>query len=118
MEERYCRNCLHARTPDSLRVLGKNEIQCKLDGYRYLKSMPACDNWASAYVDEAHEEKVFDLNQLKPQPKRYIFCYIDNNTGEGHLVVKLDLKFKTKTMLPDDIYKKTLQELLDMEALE
>jgi hypothetical protein len=32
--------------------------------------------------------------------------------------VKLDLKFRTKTMLPDAIYNMTLQELLDMEALE
>lgn len=118
MEEKYCKNCLHARTPDSLRILGKNEIQCTLDGYRYLKNMPACDSWASACVDEAHEEKAFDVTQLKPSSKRYILCNIDNKTGEGHLVVKLDFKFKTKTMLPDAIYSMTLQELLDMEDKE
>ena len=118
MEEKYCRNCLHAITPDSLRVLGKNEIQCKLDGYKYLKSMPACDKWASVCVDEAHEEKIFDVTQLKPSDKRYIFCNIDSKTGEGHLVVKLDLTFKTRTMIPDAIYNMTLQQLLDMEDSE
>lgn len=61
------------------------------------------------------EEKVFDVTQLKPSDKRYIFCNIDNKTGEGHLVVKLDFKIKTKTMFPDAIYSMTLQELLDME---
>lgn len=64
------------------------------------------------------EEKVFDVTQLKPQGKRYIFCNIDSKTGEGHLVVKLDIKFRTRTMLPDDIYNMTLRELLDMEEKE
>lgn len=118
MKDECCENCLHARASDDLRILGKNEVWCQLDDYRYLKGMPACDKWASACVDEAHEEKVFDLTQLKPQPKHYIFCNIDNKTGEGHLVVKLDFKFKTKTMLPDDIYNMTLQELLNMEDKE
>lgn len=64
------------------------------------------------------EEKVFDVTRLKPSDKRYIFCNIDSKTGEGHLVVKLDIKFKTKAMLPDAIYNMTLQELLDMEDKE
>lgn len=64
------------------------------------------------------EETVFDVTQLKPSDKRYIFCSIDNKTDEGHLVVKLDLKFKTRTKLPDAIYSMTLQELLDMEETE
>lgn len=113
MEEKYCGNCLYAR-PLSTDV---KFINCTYEGPRY-PDLYACDRWASACIDEAHEEKVFDLNQLKPQPKHYIFCNIDNKTGEGHLVVKLDFRFKTKTMLPDDIYRMTLQELLDMEDKE
>lgn len=107
MEEKYCRDCLYAKP---LRSLGMNSdlVECKYEGPRY-PDLYACDKWDSRCDDET---------QLKPSNKRYIFCYIDNKTGEGHLVVKLDLKFKTKTMLPDDIYKKTLQELLDMEVLE
>ena len=100
MEEKYCRNCLYARPLST----DAKFINCIYEGPRY-PDLWACDKWASRCDDE----------QLKPSDKRYIFCYIDNKTGEGHLVVKLDLKFKTKTMLPDDIYKKTLQELLDME---
>jgi hypothetical protein len=64
------------------------------------------------------EEKVFDVTQLKPSDKHYIFCNIDPKTGEGHLVVKLDLKFRARTMLPDAIYNMTLRELLDMEDFE
>lgn len=107
MEEKYCGNCLYA---GPLRSLGTNSdlVECKYEGPRY-DDLCACDRWASRYIGEA---------QLKPSNNRYIFCYIDNKTGEGHLVVKLDLKFKTKTMLPDAIYNMTLQELLDMEVLE
>lgn len=114
MEEKYCRNCLYARP---LSAIYADLVECTYEGPRY-PDLYACDKWASSCIDEVHEEKAFDVTQLKPSNKRYIFCYIDNNTGEGHLVVKLDLKFKTKTMLPDDIYKKTLQELLDMEDFE
>lgn len=113
MEEKYCSNCLYARPLST----DAKFINCVHEGPRY-PDLYACDRWASRCIDEAHEEKVFDLNQLKPQPKHYIFCNIDNKTGEGHLVVKLDFKFKTKAMLPDDIYNRTLQELLDMEDKE
>lgn len=112
MEEKYCRNCLYARP--LLTTTDTDLVECKYEGPR-LPNHWACDKWASRCIDEAHEEKVFDVTQLKPQPKHYIFCNIDNKTGEGHLVVKLDFKFKTKTMLPDAIYSMTLQELLDME---
>lgn len=117
MEEKYCRNCLYARP---LRSLGTNSdlVECKYEGPRY-DDLCACDRWAPRYVDEAHEEKVFDMARLKPRTKHYVFCNIDNKTGEGHLVVKLDLKFKTRTMLPDAVYYMTLRELLDMgEGLE
>lgn len=113
MEDKYCRNCLYARPQYPIIDLNRCTYPgpVRLEGY-------ACDKWASRYIDEAHEEKVFDVTQLKPSDKRYIFCNIDNKTGEGHLVVKLDLKFKTRTMLPDAVYNMTLQELLDMEGLE
>lgn len=113
MEEKYCRNCLYARPLST----DAKFINCIYEGPRY-PDLYACDKWASRCIDEAHEEKVFDATRLKPSNKRYIFCYIDNKTGEGHLVVKLDLKFKTRTMLPDAIYSMTLQELLDMEEKE
>lgn len=113
MEEKYCGNCLYARPLST----DAKFINCIHEGPRY-PDLYACDKWASRYIDEVHEEKVFDVTQLKPQPKHYIFCNIDNKTGEGHLVVKLDFKFKTKTMLPDAIYSMTLQELLDMEDKE
>lgn len=112
MEEKYCRNCLYARP--LLTTTNADLVECEYEGPRY-PDLYACDKWASRCIDEAHEEKVFDVTQLKPQPKRYIFCNIDNKTGEGHLVVKLDFKIKTKTMFPDAIYSMTLQELLDME---
>lgn len=112
MEEKHCRNCLYARP---LRTTTNADlIECKHEGPRYPDPY-ACDKWASRCIDEAHEEKIFDVTQLKPSDKRYIFCNIDNKTGEGHLVVKLDFTFKTRTMLPDDIYGITLKELLDME---
>lgn len=103
MEEKYCRNCLYARPLPT--TTNADLVECKYEGPRY-PDLYACDKWASRCDDEA---------QLKPSNKRYIFCYIDSKTGEGNLVVKLDLKFKTRAMLPDDIYKKTLQELLDMK---
>jgi hypothetical protein len=115
MEEKYCRNCLYARP--LLTTTNADLVECKYEGPRY-DDLCGCDRWASRHIDEAHEEKIFDVAQLKPSNKHYILCYIDNKTGEGHLVVKLDLKFRTKTMLPDAIYNMTLQELLDMEALE
>ncbi len=111
--EKYCRNCLYAR-PLTTTV---NAVECKYEGPRE-PGRYSCNNWASRCIDGAHEEKVFDVTQLKPSNKRYIFCNIDNKTGEGHLIVKLDLKFKTRTMLPDAIYSMTLQELLDMEDKE
>lgn len=113
MEEKYCRNCLYARPQPPIIDLNRCTYPgpVRLEGY-------ACDKWASRCIDEAHEEKVFDVTQLKPSNTRYIFCNIDPKTGEGHLVVKLDLKFRTRTMLPDDIYNMTLQELLDMEETE
>ena len=114
MEEKYCRNCLYAAP---LSVMYADLVECTYEGPRY-PDLYACDKWASVCVDEAHEEKVFDVTQLKPSDKRYIFCSIDSKTGEGHLIVKLDLTFKTRTMLPDDIYSMTLQELLDMEETE
>lgn len=110
MEEKYCGNCLYARPLSA----DARFINCIYEGPRY-PDLYACDKWASRCVDEAHEEKVFDVTQLKPSDKRYIFCNIDSKTGEGHLVVKLDLKFKIRTMLPDAIYGMTLQELLDMK---
>jgi hypothetical protein len=112
MEEKYCRNCLYARP--LLTTTNADLVECKYEGPR-LPDRWACDRWASQYIDEAHEEKVLDVTQLKPSDKRYIFCNIDNKTGEGHLVVKLDITFKTRTMLPDAIYNMTLRELLDME---
>lgn len=112
MEEKYCRNCLYARPLST--TTNADLVECGYEGPR-LPDRWACDKWASACVDEAHEEKVFDVTQLKSSDKRYIFCNIDSKTGEGHLVVKLDLTFKTRTMLPDAIYNMTLRELLDME---
>lgn len=117
MEEMYCGNCLFSRPFHTKNELLAECIYCIYEGPRY-PDLYACDKWASACVDEAHEEKVSDVTQLKPSNKRYIFCNIDNKTGEGHLVVKLDLKFKTRTMLPDAVYSMTLQELLDMEDIE
>lgn len=117
MEEKYCGNCRFSRPFHTKNGLLAECVYCIHEGPRY-PDLYACDKWASARIDEANEEQVFDLNQLKPQPKRYIFCNIDNKTSEGHLVVKLDLKFRTRTMLPDDIYNMTLQELLDMEETE
>lgn len=115
MEEKHCRNCLYARP---LRTATNADlVECKYEGPRY-DDLIACDRWASRYIDKAHEEKVFDVTQLKLSDKRYILCNIDHKTGEGHLVVKLDLKFKTRTMLPDAIYNMTLRELLDMEDSE
>ena len=112
MEEKYCGNCLYARS--LLTTTNADLVECKYEGPR-LPDRWACDKWASRCIDEAHKEKVFDVTQLKPSDKRYIFCTIDSKTGECHLVVKLDIKFKTRTMLPDAIYSMTLQELLDME---
>lgn len=103
MEEKYCRNCLFSKP--LLTTTDTHMVECRYEGLQY-SDLYVCDRWASRYIDE---------EQLKPQPKHYIFCNIDSKTGEGHLVVKLDFKFKTKTMLPDAIYKMTLQELLDME---
>lgn len=112
MEEKYCGNCLYAKPLTT--TTNEDLVECKYEGPRY-PDLYACDKWASRCLDEAHEEKVFDVTQLRPSDKRYIFCSIDNKTGEGHLVVKLDIKFKTRTMLPDAIYNMTLRELLDME---
>ena len=114
MEEKRCRNCLYARP---LSAIYADLVECAYEGPRY-PDLYACDKWASVCVDEAHEEKVFDVTQLKPYDKGYIFCNIDSKTGEGHLVVKLDLTFKTRTTLPDAIYNMTLQQLLDMEEKE
>lgn len=106
MEEKYCRNCLYARP--LLTTTNADLVKCKYEGPR-LPDRYACDKWAHRYID---------VEPLKPSDKHYIFCNIDPKTGEGHLVVKLDLKFRTRTMLPDDIYNMTLQELLDMEETE
>ena len=113
MEEKYCENCLFSRPLTTI----INAVECKYEGPRY-DDLIACDRWESRYIDEAHEEKIFDVAQLKPSNKHYILCNIDHKAGEGHLVVKLDFKFKTKAMLPDAIYNMTLQELLDMEDKE
>lgn len=114
MEEKYCRDCLYARP---LSIIYSDLVECTYEGPR-LPDRWACDRWASQCIDEAHEEKTFDVTPLKPSSKRYIFCNIDNKTGEGHLVVKLDLKFKTRAILPHAIYSMTLQEILDMEDKE
>lgn len=105
MEGQYCGNCRFSRPFHTKNELLAECIYCIHEGPRY-PDLYACDKWASRCVDDA---------QLKPSSKHYIFCNIDNKTGEGRLVVKLDFKFKTKTMLPDAIYSMTLQELLDME---
>lgn len=112
MEEKYCKNCLFSRP--LLTTTNENLVECKYEGPRY-DDRCVCDRWASRYVDEAHEEKAFDVTKLKSSDKRYIFCNINHKTCEAHLVVKLDLKFKTKAMFPDTIYNMTIQELLNME---
>ena len=117
MEEKHCGNCLHSYRTKTTNA-DQNIVYCRTYGDCRHPDRFACDSWAPDCIDEVHEEKVFDVTQLKPSSKRYIFCSIDNKTGEGHLVVKLDLKFKNKMMLPDAIYSMTLQELLDMEDKE